>query len=202
MGVAEAMKADMIDPSGISIGQVATLEHERARLLPGGLARFTGLEWEATMDYMTQSDKERLEQELKDRTRKRKELSDRIGRAREMGDLKENAEYHAAREDQGLNEARIHDLKEKLSNVVITDTEAVPDGMVFVGTTVKLKDLSSGSEEIYKLVGEMSGSFDLEVIEVTPNSTLGMGLMKAKVGETLSVDLPRGTKSYEIVEIL
>ncbi len=202
MGVAEAMKADMIDPSGISIGQVATLEHERARLLPGGLARFTGLEWEATMEYMTQSDKERLEQELKDRTRKRKELSDRIGRAREMGDLKENAEYHAAREDQGLNEARIHDLKEKLSNVVIADTEAVPEGMVFVGTTVKLKDTSSGNEEVYKLVGEMSGSFDSEVIEVTPNSALGMGLMKAKVGETLSVDLPRGTKSYEIVEIL
>ena len=81
------------------------------------------------MEYMTQDDKDRLEKELKDRTRKRRELSNRIGRAREMGDLKENAEYHAAREDQGMNEARIHDLKEKLSNVVIADTEVVPDDM-------------------------------------------------------------------------
>ena len=154
------------------------------------------------MEYITQDDKDRLEEELKERIHRRKELSDRIGRAREMGDLKENAEYHAAREDQGLNEARIHDLEEKLSNVVIADTDVVPEDMVFVGSTVKLKDTSSGGEEVYKLVGEVSGAFDPELIEVTPNSALGMGLMKAKVGETISVDLPRGTKSYEIVEIL
>ncbi|MCH2148326.1 MAG: transcription elongation factor GreA [Phycisphaerales bacterium] len=154
------------------------------------------------MEYMTQDDKDRLDQELKDRIKKRRELSDRIGRAREMGDLKENAEYHAAREDQGLNEARIHDLEEKLSNVVIADTEVVPDDMVFVGSTVKLKDTSTGDEEVYKLVGEVSGSFNPELIEVTPNSSLGMGLMKAKVGETVSVDLPRGSKTYEITEIL
>jgi transcription elongation factor GreA len=154
------------------------------------------------MEYMTQDDKDRLEKELKDRTKKRRELSNRIGRAREMGDLKENAEYHAAREDQGMNEARIHDLKEKLSNVVIADTEVVPDDMVFVGSTVKLKDTVTGNEEIYKLVGEVSGTFNPELIEVTPNSSLGMGLMKAKIGESVSVDLPRGSKTYKIVEIL
>lgn len=154
------------------------------------------------MEYMTQEDKDRLKKELKERIRRRKELSNRIGLAREMGDLKENAEYHAAREDQGMNEARIHDLEEKLSNVVVADTEEVPEDMVFVGSTVKLKDSNSGDEECYKLVGEVSGAFDGDVIEVTPNSTLGLGLMKARVGETIRVDLPRGERVYTIVEIL
>jgi transcription elongation factor GreA len=154
------------------------------------------------MEYMTQEDKDRLKKELKERIQRRKELSNRIGLAREMGDLKENAEYHAAREDQGMNEARINDLEEKLSNVVVADTEEVPEDMVFVGSTVKLKDSNSGAEECYKLVGEVSGSFDGDVIEVTPNSTLGLGLMKARVGETIRVDLPRGERVYTIVEIL
>ncbi|MAB82688.1 MAG: transcription elongation factor GreA [Phycisphaerae bacterium] len=154
------------------------------------------------MEYVTQDDKDRLEKELKERIHRRKELSDRIGRAREMGDLKENAEYHAAREDQGMNEARIHDLEEKLANVVIADTEEVPDDMVFVGSTVRLKDMDSGKEESYKLVGEMTGSFVDDVMEVTPSSNLGLGLIKARVGETIRVDLPRGVKTYEILEIM
>ena len=154
------------------------------------------------MEYVTQDYKDRLEKELKERIHRRKELSDRIGRAREMGDLKENAEYHAAREDQGMNEARIHDLEEKLANVVIADTEEVPDDMVFVGSTVRLKDMDSGKEESYKLVGEMTGSFVDDVMEVTPSSNLGLGLIKARVGETIRVDLPRGVKTYEILEIM
>ena len=154
------------------------------------------------MEYITQDDKDRLEEELKERIHRRKELSDRIGRAREMGDLKENAEYHAAREDQGMNEARINDLEEKLSNVVVADTEEVPDDMVFVGSTVRLKDTATGDEECYKLVGEMTGSFVDDVMEVTPSSNLGLGLIKARVGETIRVELPRGVKTYEILEIL
>ncbi|MDG2201523.1 MAG: transcription elongation factor GreA [Phycisphaerales bacterium] len=154
------------------------------------------------MEYITQEDKDRLEGELKERIHRRKQLSDRIGQAREMGDLKENAEYHAAREDQGMNEARINDLEEKLANVVIADTEEVPDDMVFVGTTVRLKDTATGNEECYKLVGEMTGSFVDDVMEVTPSSNLGLGLIKARVGETIRVDLPRGVKTYEILEIM
>ena len=154
------------------------------------------------MEYITQDDKDRLEGELKERIHRRRLLSDRIGQAREMGDLKENAEYHAAREDQGMNEARINDLEEKLANVVIADTEEVPDDMVFVGTTVRLKDTATGNEECYKLVGEMTGAFVDDVMEVTPSSNLGLGLIKARVGETIRVDLPRGVKTYEILEIM
>ncbi|MDG2423434.1 MAG: transcription elongation factor GreA [Phycisphaerales bacterium] len=151
---------------------------------------------------MTQADKDKLEEELATRQRQRKELSDRIGQARELGDLKENAEYHAAREDQGMNEARIRQLEERLSTAIVTDTTNLPENMVFIGATVKLKDVKSGEEQIYRLVGDMSGDFDPECIEVTPTSALGTALMKARLGETIRADLPRGEKRFEIVELL
>jgi transcription elongation factor GreA len=74
--------------------------------------------------------------------------------------------------------------------------------MVFVGTTVRLKDTTTGNEECYKLVGEMTGTFVDDIMEVTPSSNLGLGLIKARVGETIRVDLPRGVKIYEILEIM
>ncbi|MAT80429.1 MAG: transcription elongation factor GreA [Phycisphaerae bacterium] len=154
------------------------------------------------MDYMTQADKDKIEEELATRQKQRKELSDRIGRARELGDLKENAEYHAAREDQGMNEARIKQLEERLSTAIVTDDTDLPEDMVFIGATVKLKDVKTGQEQVYRLVGDMSGDFDPECIEVTPNSALGTALMKARLGETIRADLPRGEKRFEIVEVL
>jgi len=154
------------------------------------------------MDYMTQADKDKIEEELATRQKQRKELSDRIGRARELGDLKENAEYHAAREDQGMNEARIRQLEERLSTAIVTDDTDLPEDMVFIGATVKLKDVKTGQEQVYRLVGDMSGDFDPECIEVTPNSALGTALMKARLGETIRADLPRGEKRFEIVEVL
>ncbi|MCH2152597.1 MAG: transcription elongation factor GreA [Phycisphaerales bacterium] len=154
------------------------------------------------MDYITQADKTKIEEELNTRIRQRKELSDRIGRARELGDLKENGEYHAAREDQGMNEARIKQLEERLSTAIVADASETPEDMVFIGATVKLKDVKTGAEQVYRLVGEMSGDFNPECIEVTPTSALGTALMKARVGETVRADLPRGEKRFEIVELL
>ena len=154
------------------------------------------------MDYLTQADKDKLEDELATRIKQRRVLSDRIGRARELGDLKENAEYHAAREDQGMNEARIRQLEERLSTAVVADGTEMPEDMVFIGATVKLKDVKSGEEQVFRLVGDASGDFDPECIEVTPTSALGTALMKARVGETVRADLPRGEKRYEIVELL
>ena len=154
------------------------------------------------MDYITQEDKVKIEEELNTRIRQRKELSDRIGRARELGDLKENAEYHAAREDQGMNEARIKQLEERLATAIVADNTEMPEDMVFIGATVKLKDIKTGGEQVYRLVGDMSGDFDPECIEVTPTSALGTALMKARVGETIRADLPRGEKRFEIVDLL
>ena len=154
------------------------------------------------MEYLTNDDKQKLQAELTDRIRRRKEISDRIGRARELGDLKENGEYHAAREDQGMNEARVKLLEERIANAVVADTDDIPKDMVFLGATVKLRDVSNDQEDLYKIVGEASGEYDVDYVEVTTSSNLGQALLKTHVGEQILVDLPRGSKTFEIVEIV
>ncbi len=153
------------------------------------------------MHYLRPEDKDLLEKKLQEFKKLRKVLSDRIGRAREMGDLRENAEYHTAKDDQGHNERKIRDIEEKLASAVVVGDEELPEGMVFVGATVRLRDVSSGDEELYSLVGEVTGDLDDDLIQVTPNSPMGMALMKARVGETVRVDLPRGARQFEILEI-
>ena len=153
------------------------------------------------MNYMTQEDKDRIEQQLKVLVDRRLELSDRIGRARELGDLKENAEYHAAKEDQGHDERKIRDIEAKLAEAVVVDDENLPEGLVFIGSTVLLRDVDSGDEELYRLVGELTGSLDVDYIEVTPQSPMGMALFKAEIGSKIRVDLPRGEKHFQIVEL-
>ena len=153
------------------------------------------------MDYLTAEEHAKLTEELQTLVSLRSELSDRIGRARELGDLKENADYHAAKDEQGHNERKIKDLEERLAKATVADTEHVPDDMVFLGTTARLKNLSNNKEDLYKLVGESSGRFDLDYMEVTSNSELGMALFKARVGETIGVNLPAGRTQFEIISI-
>ena len=150
-----------------------------------------------TMEYITEGDKTRLETELAERLSADSEITQRIATAREMGDLKENAEYHAAREDKAMNQAKIEMIRNKLATAVVTDSSSTPEGLVFIGNTVKLRDVKTDEDELYKLVGESSGRF-----EVTSGSNLGQSLFKAKVGETISVDLPRGERTFTIVEIV
>jgi transcription elongation factor GreA len=154
------------------------------------------------MDYISPADKERLEQQLKGLIAHRRVLSERIGVARALGDLKENADYHAAKDDQGLNEAKIRQLEARLATAVVADSVNMPEGVVFLGATVKLRDVETESEELYKLVGESSGNFDSDCVEVTPTSPMGEALMKARVGETVRVSLRRGERRFEIVEIV
>ena len=152
------------------------------------------------MNYLTKEEKARLDERLSTFKKKRKELSDRIGRARELGDLSENAEYHTAKDDQGFNEQKIRDLEEKLSDTVVVDDQDIPEDMVFIGATVRLRDIESGDEDVYRIVGDPTGT-DSEFLEVTPNSPMGLALVKARLGETVKVDLPKGEKRFEIVEI-
>ena len=153
------------------------------------------------MDYLTNEEHTRLKEELESLIGRRSEISDRIGRARELGDLKENADYHAAKDDQGHNERKIKDLETRLAEVVVADTTHVPEDMVFLGAVVRLKNLKTEKEDSYMIVGESTGRFDLDYMEVTPNSELGKAMLKARVGETIGVDLPNGRTQFEVVAI-
>src|SRR5215467_2492434 len=95
------------------------------------------------------------------------EVAKRIAAAREMGDLSENAEYHAAREDQGMLQARIDSLKDKLARAYIVDRSSLPSDTVVFGTRVRLKDLDSGEEEVYELVGPGDEDYDNNKILTT-----------------------------------
>ncbi|MEM1353517.1 MAG: transcription elongation factor GreA [Planctomycetota bacterium] len=154
------------------------------------------------MAFITQEEKNKLQQKLNDLKANRPVIAQRIAEARAQGDLKENADYHAARDDQGLEEAEIRRLEEKLATAQVADDVEKPDDMVFLGSVVKLRDTDDDSEDLYKLVGEASGNFMADEIEVTASSPMGAQLMKARVGETIKVDLPRGTKRFEILEIV
>ncbi len=154
------------------------------------------------MEFLTAEERIAIEEKLAVMIARRPEISKRIAEARALGDLSENAEYHAAREDQGMNEADIRRFEERLKTASTVDIADVPEDMVFLGATVNLRDEDSGDEDLYKLVGESSGKFDMDVIEVTSQSPMGEALMKARVGEVVKVDLPRGTKRFMILEIV
>ncbi len=153
------------------------------------------------MEFITPEERDQLKAKLEDLIAQRPAISKRIGEARDLGDLSENAEYHAAREDQGLMEAEIRRLEERLATASVVEQDDIPDDMVFLGATVKLVD-EDGDEDLYRLVGESTGKFDFDVIEVTAGSPMGEALMKARVGETVRVDLPKGTKRFTILEIM
>lgn len=154
------------------------------------------------MEFLTSEEKGRLEARLDQLKSNRPMLAVRIAEARALGDLKENADYHAAREDQAMEEAEIRALETRLAGVkVLSDTPAV-EGVVFIGATVKLRDVDTGEEDVYRLVGEASGSVSMDYVEVTTNSPMGESLMKARVGEVVRVDAPRRVMRFEVVEIL
>ncbi|MFK7883168.1 MAG: transcription elongation factor GreA [Phycisphaerales bacterium] len=154
------------------------------------------------MDVITQDEQIKLKARLDDLIRNRPVITQRIAEARELGDLKENAEYHAAREQQGLDEAEIRRLEIRLSSAQVVDDTRMADGVVFIGSTVRIREVGDDEIETYRLVGEMSDNDTGDIIEVTASSPFGEALMKARVGETVRVNAPRGVKRFEILEII
>lgn len=128
------------------------------------------------------------------------EVTKRIAAARELGDLSENAEYHAAREDQGMLQARIDKLKYDLSRAFFVDINNLTTEAVTFGVRVKVKDLDGGDEEIFELVGP--GDDDPDQNKILTGSPIGQGLLGKKRGEVAEIQVPMGKLRFEIVDIL
>ena len=126
-------------------------------------------------------------------------VTEKIAEARAEGDLKENAEYHAQRENQGMLMAKIHERKSKLARATIVDVSLLPKDQVVFGCTVTVEDLAYGDEEQFTLVGAGEEDYDSGKILVT--SPFGQGLLGKKVGETAEVDVPAGTLKFKILKI-
>ncbi len=127
------------------------------------------------------------------------EVAKRIADARALGDLSENAEYHAAREDQGMLQARIDSLEGKLARAYIVDRSSLPNDTVVFGARVRIKDLDSGEEEVYDLVGP--GEEDYDNNKILTTSPRGQSLLGKKIGDVAEIKVPRGLLRYEILEI-
>ncbi|GDX96438.1 transcription elongation factor GreA [Planctomycetia bacterium] len=126
-------------------------------------------------------------------------LSARVAAARSEGDLSENAEYHGARESQGLLQAKINLLRDKLARAVIVERAKEAGDEVVFGATVVVKDLTFGDEEVFVLVGAGEEDYDRGRINVT--SPLAQGLLGRKVGERVAIEVPIGTQKFEILEV-
>ncbi|MFG0267597.1 MAG: transcription elongation factor GreA [Rhodopirellula sp. JB055] len=123
----------------------------------------------------------------------------KIAEAREEGDLKENAEYHAQRENQGMLMAKINELRDKIARASIIDVSSLPKDEVVFGCTVTVEDVAYGDEEQFTLVGAGDEDYDSGKILVT--SPFGQGLVGKKVGEVAEVEVPAGKLKFKILKI-
>ncbi len=142
-----------------------------------------------------------LEEELHHLTKVlRPKLSHDIGVARELGDLKENAEYHAAREQQGMVEARIRDIEGRLQNAQIIDVSSIPHtGKVIFGTTVEIANVETDERVTYQIVGEDEAEIKLGKVSV--GSPIARALIGKEEGDVAVVKTPGGLVEFEIVEV-
>ena len=150
---------------------------------------------------LTATGAERLRQELKDlKYIKRPLVIEAIAVARDHGDLKENAEYHAAREEQGFIEGRIAELEAALSNAQIIDVTKLPqsDRVVF-GCTVDLIDVESEAQVSYQIVGDIEA--DINECRIAISSPIARALIGKEEGEDVSVQAPAGVREYEITAV-
>ncbi|MCS7469792.1 transcription elongation factor GreA [Stieleria sp. ICT_E10.1] len=127
------------------------------------------------------------------------EIADKIAVAREEGDLKENAEYHAQRENQGKVQARINLLKDKLARATIVDMSELPRDEVVFGCTVTVEDQDDGMEEEFTFVG--AGEDDYKSGKILVTSPIGKGLIGKKVGEIAKIEVPAGMMTLKVTKI-
>lgn len=148
---------------------------------------------------MTPDGFQALKDELTKLKAERPKISQEIGTAREHGDLRENAEYHAAKEKQGMNEARIADIEDKLSRAEVIDPSQLSGERVKFGAIVLLEEIDSGKQVTYRIVGPDEADIDAGTISVT--SPVAKALINREVGDEVKVRAPGGMRTYEIVEV-
>ncbi len=149
---------------------------------------------------LTAEGAEKLRNELKKlKSEDRPRVVDAIATARAHGDLKENAEYHAAKDQQGLIEARIRDIEAKLQNAQVIDVTALsPSGRVVFGATVRLVD-ADGAESCYRIVGEDEADIKAGLLSVS--APMARALIGKEEGDTVAVATPGGQREYEIASV-
>ena len=126
-------------------------------------------------------------------------ITEKIAAAREEGDLKENAEYHAQRENQGKLQAKIDQLKSKIARATIVDRSQLPKDEVVFGCTVTVEDMAYGDEEEFTLVG--AGEEDYNAGKILVTSPFGQGLIGKKVGDIAEIEVPAGTNKFKVLKI-
>ena len=153
------------------------------------------------MNPMTKAGESLLREELSRLKRKeRPKIIDAIATAREFGDLKENAEYHAAKEQQSLTEARIKDIETKLTNSQVIDIEKIePSDKVIFGTTITVINLESDQSNTYMIVGEDEADANLGKISYA--SPLAKQMIGKYEGDIIKVETPGGLTEYEIMKV-
>ena len=149
---------------------------------------------------LTKDGEKKLQEELKNLKLERPEITKAIAEAREHGDLKENAEYHAAREQQSMVEARIKDIEFKLGSSEIIDSKSSENkNQIIFGSTVELLNTKDNSKIKYQLVGEDEA--DLTKNKISFNSPIGKGLMNTKVGDIITILVPKGKLNFKVINI-
>ena len=134
------------------------------------------------------------------KTKDRPEISQAIAEARAHGDLKENAEYHAAKEQQGFIEAKIQEIEHALANAQVIDVKDIPEtGRVVFGATIDLYDLTNDQSITYKIVGNLESDPEAGLISI--QTPIAKGLMGKNVGDEVSISTPSGTIDLEIEKV-
>jgi transcription elongation factor GreA len=148
---------------------------------------------------MTPAGADKLRRELTRLKEERPKISREIGMAREHGDLSENAEYHAAKERQGMVEAQIKDIEDKLSRAEIIDPSKLSGSKVRFGAIVTLLNVDTDEESVYQIVG--ADEADINAGTISISAPIARALIGKETGDEIKVDLPGGRRNYELVSV-
>ena len=197
---------ELFSKTGISLEiiRIFAVSNEKKTLISVRVSFFDSFEIKTTdmseIKYFTQEGLQKLKDELDDLIlRERPRIVLAIQEARDKGDLSENAEYDAAKEAQGLLEAKIAELQDLIFNARILDESKMDTSKVFLYSTVKLKNVKSGMSMTYAIVPEKEANFKEGKLSI--NSPIGQGLLGKQVGDVAEIQVPAGKVQFEIVEI-